>query len=61
MGARAVLRDAGRVMDMSFPEVESVFAKAGRVETATDPAPLVMVETIINLKTDDEGPSSFCR
>ena len=39
---------------MSFPEVESVFAKAGRAETATDPAPLVMVETIINLKTDDE-------
>lgn len=39
---------------MTFPEVESVFAKAGRAETATDPAPLVMVETIINLKPTDE-------
>jgi len=35
---------------MSFPEVASVFAKAGRAETATDPAPLEMVETIISLK-----------
>jgi len=38
----------------SFPEVESVFAKAGRAESATDPAPLVMVETIINLKPVDQ-------
>ncbi len=35
---------------MRFPEVTSVFAKAGRAESATDPAPLEMVETIINLK-----------
>ena len=34
----------------AFPEVASVFAKAGRAETATDPAPLEMVETVINLK-----------
>jgi len=34
----------------SFPEVVSVFAKAGRAETATDPAPLEMIETIIHLK-----------
>jgi copper/silver efflux system protein len=34
----------------SFPEVESVFGKAGRAETATDPAPVEMFETIINLK-----------
>src|SRR6185312_10111681 len=33
----------------SFPEVESVFGKAGRANTATDPAPLEMAETIINL------------
>jgi Cu(I)/Ag(I) efflux system membrane protein CusA/SilA len=34
----------------SFPEVESVFGKAGRAATATDPAPLEMFETVINLK-----------
>jgi copper/silver efflux system protein len=39
---------------MSFPEVASVFAKAGRAETATDPAPLEMIETIINLKPPDQ-------
>ena len=39
---------------MGFPEVASVFAKAGRAETATDPAPLEMVETIIQLKPQDQ-------
>jgi len=34
----------------TFPEVESVFGKAGRAATATDPAPTEMFETIINLK-----------
>lgn len=34
----------------SFPEVVSVFGKAGRAETPTDPAPLEMYETVINLK-----------
>jgi len=34
----------------SFPEVESVFGKGGRANTATDPAPLGMIETIIELK-----------
>src|SRR3972149_4910031 len=38
----------------SFPEVESVFGKAGRAMTATDPAPMEMFETIINLKHEDE-------
>ena len=37
----------------SFPEVESVFGKAGRADTATDPAPIEMFETIINLKPED--------
>ncbi|MCC6544232.1 MAG: efflux RND transporter permease subunit [Nitrospirae bacterium] len=37
----------------SFPEVESVFGKAGRAMTATDPAPMEMFETIINLKPED--------
>ena len=38
----------------SFPEVESVFGKAGRALTATDPAPTEMFETIINLKPKSE-------
>lgn len=37
-----------------FPEVEQVFGKAGRARTATDPAPLTMIETVINLKPDDQ-------
>ncbi|MBX9636088.1 MAG: CusA/CzcA family heavy metal efflux RND transporter [Nitrosomonas sp.] len=37
---------------MTFPEVASVFGKAGRADTATDPAPLEMTETIINLKPE---------
>ena len=38
----------------SFPEVASVFGKAGRAATATDPAPLEMFETIVNLKPESE-------
>jgi Cu(I)/Ag(I) efflux system membrane protein CusA/SilA len=39
---------------MSIPEVAQVFGKAGRAETATDPAPLEMFETVINLKPSDQ-------
>jgi Cu(I)/Ag(I) efflux system membrane protein CusA/SilA len=39
---------------MTVPEVETAYAKAGRAETATDPAPLTMVETTIRLKPKDE-------
>jgi len=35
-----------------FPEVDSVYGKAGRAQTATDPAPLEMFETVINLKPE---------
>lgn len=38
----------------SFPEVDSVFGKAGRAATATDPAPTEMFETVINLKPESE-------
>ncbi len=38
----------------SFPEVASVYGKAGRAQTATDPAPMEMFETVINLKPKDE-------
>ena len=41
---------------LSFPEVESVWGKAGRAATATDPAPLSMIETIVNLKDPSEWP-----
>jgi copper/silver efflux system protein len=37
-----------------FPEVALVFGKAGRAETATDPAPLEMFETVINLKPEEQ-------
>jgi Cu(I)/Ag(I) efflux system membrane protein CusA/SilA len=38
----------------SFPEVASVYGKAGRAQTATDPAPMEMFETVINLKPESE-------
>lgn len=38
----------------SFPEVASVYGKAGRAETATDPAPTEMVETVVNLKPREQ-------
>jgi len=38
----------------SFPEVETVFGKGGRADTATDPAPLGMLETIITFKPQSE-------
>ena len=50
---RQSIQDQDRIL-MRFPEVTGVFAKAGRAETATDPAPLEMVETIINLKPPEQ-------
>jgi len=38
----------------SFPEVTSVYGKAGRAETATDPAPLSMLETVVQLRPKEE-------
>ena len=38
----------------SFPEVESVYGKAGRAQTATDPAPIEMFETVINLTPKEQ-------
>ncbi len=43
----------------TFPEVESVFGKAGRAATATDPAPTEMFETIINLKPEAQWRSGL--
>jgi Cu(I)/Ag(I) efflux system membrane protein CusA/SilA len=47
--AKNVLQQTDRII-RTFPEVDYVFGKAGRAETATDPAPLSMIETIIRLK-----------
>ena len=44
---------------MRFPEVERVFGKAGRADTATDPAPLEMFETIITLKPEAAWPQGM--
>jgi Cu(I)/Ag(I) efflux system membrane protein CusA/SilA len=38
----------------SFPEVDTVFGKAGRADSATDPAPLAMIETIVTFKPEDQ-------
>jgi Cu(I)/Ag(I) efflux system membrane protein CusA/SilA len=42
-----------------FPEVESVFGKAGRAQTSTDPAPLEMSESTIVLKPEDQWPKGM--
>ncbi|MCB1888818.1 MAG: efflux RND transporter permease subunit, partial [Rhodocyclaceae bacterium] len=51
--ASRMLATTNRVIK-TFPEVESVYGKAGRAESATDPAPLEMFETVINLKPKRE-------
>ena len=53
--ARELLQQTDKII-ASFPEVESVFGKVGRAQTATDPAPLSMIETIARLKPRDEWP-----
>jgi Cu(I)/Ag(I) efflux system membrane protein CusA/SilA len=49
--ARQVLQQTDKLL-MTFPEVISVDGKIGRAETATDPAPLDMIETVVRLQTD---------
>ncbi len=49
--AAELLQTQDRIIK-TFPEVESVFGKAGRALTATDPAPLEMSETLVNLKPE---------
>lgn len=44
---------------MSVPEVETVFGKIGRAETATDPAPLTMIETLIRFRPKSEWREGF--
>jgi Cu(I)/Ag(I) efflux system membrane protein CusA/SilA len=51
--ASRVLQTQDRIL-AAFPEVESVFGKAGRAETSTDPAPFSMMETTVVLKPHDQ-------
>lgn len=51
--AAEVLQTQDKIIK-SFPEVESVYGKAGRANTATDPAPTEMFETVINLKPQEQ-------
>jgi Cu(I)/Ag(I) efflux system membrane protein CusA/SilA len=53
--ARELLQQTDKIL-RSFPEVASVFGKVGRAETATDPAPLSMLETTVRLKPRDAWP-----
>ncbi len=51
--AREILQQTDKLI-RTVPEVKRVFGKIGRAETATDPAPLTMIETIIQFKPRDE-------
>jgi Cu(I)/Ag(I) efflux system membrane protein CusA/SilA len=51
--ARELLQQTDKLI-RTVPEVKTVFGKVGRAETATDPAPLTMIETFIQLKPRDE-------
>lgn len=51
--AQEILQQTDRMIK-TLPEVQTVFGKVGRAETATDPAPLTMIETTIRLKPKDE-------
>jgi Cu(I)/Ag(I) efflux system membrane protein CusA/SilA len=51
--AASLLQTQDRILK-SFPEVESVFGKAGRAETSTDPAPFSMMETTVVLKPHEQ-------
>jgi len=53
--AKELLQQTDKII-RSFPEVERVFGKIGRADTATDPAPLDMIETTIMLKPREQWP-----
>ena len=58
--ARQLLQQTDRII-ASFPEVERVFGKVGRADTATDPAPLSMIETTIMLKPETQWRPGMTR
>jgi len=51
--AKEIIQHTDRILK-TFPEVISVFGKAGRADTSTDPAPLSMIETLVRLKPQEE-------
>ncbi len=53
--AREILQQTDRIIK-TFPEVQRVFGKIGRAETATDPAPLSMIETTVTLHPEENWP-----
>ncbi len=53
--AKELLQQTDKMLK-TFPEVQLVFGKIGRAETATDAAPLMMVETTVQLKPQDQWP-----
>jgi Cu(I)/Ag(I) efflux system membrane protein CusA/SilA len=53
--AREILQTTDKLI-RQFPEVQNVFGKIGRAETATDPAPMDMIETTIMLKDEKDWP-----
>jgi len=53
--AKEILQQTDKILK-TFPEVQTVFGKVGRADTATDPAPLSMLETTIRLKPKDQWP-----
>jgi len=53
--AREILQQTDKII-AGFPEVDRVFGKIGRAETSTDPAPLSMIETTIQLKPPEDWP-----
>jgi len=58
--AKRVLQTQDKLF-MTFPEVEVTLGKIGRADTATDPAPLTMVETTVTLKERDEWPKRWIK
>ena len=52
--AKELTQKTDKILKENFPEVETVFGKAGRANTATDPAPLSMIETIITFKPQNQ-------
>jgi Cu(I)/Ag(I) efflux system membrane protein CusA/SilA len=54
--AREIIQQTDKIIK-SFPEVHNVFGKIGRAETATDPAPMDMVETTIMLRDEKDWPA----
>jgi len=53
--AKEMLQQTDKILK-TFPEVKTVFGKVGRAETSTDPAPLAMMETLVQLKPREAWP-----